>query len=838
MRRFYAFLIMVFSLIAVVLFNVQGQNELFNHGLEYSLGTEITYVITPNDENKDFDIQDVAKEFTNRLEAAGAKDYYVYAQDDEYVANQSNGVPTYQITIRLSGLETEQEDVLRSVENYGKFWVTTQDNKRTDEGEDIVRGTAKIEYDYDKASVIVEMTDKFKDDVGSKLTVAETPEDGEEPTGGDNLIIWSDYIDETDSYEEANKNETVEQKKMQEKILAVLPASAFNKEDNTLTISTIGYVASGTSTQQLYASSAESVKRILNSDILDYKIERLHVDLLEPQYGNNSALLLSLSIVALVIVASIVLIACYGINGVAGATSLIVSVFLTICLNNFFGLSITPAFALSMIAIVAVGLVILTAYFSRFKNELYKGRTPAKANKESFRASISTALDATVFTLITTVILALLSKNSIQNFSLVLIMGVIFDVLICLFVTRIMLYFIANSKLSEKKGIFRVKTNLIPNISKDESQTYFGSHENFDSTKHKKKSLIACAILAVVSIVSVTLFSVLPSSSTFAFNNEFDSYTMVQIVDTHGDEHFKNNEDVNKFFEETINIKPFEVNISSIKDPNDLEGEQNVYYVNAKFNVSIEEIDAHVEAINEKLMGEGYDLELTTSKEENVTNDAINYFVVTPQATTRNFNNAILLIGISALCTIVYCFIRFRYTFALSSIITTVSTVLITTGILSLSRIPVSPNLGIALLAAVLITTLLEFIVLVRFGQLKSEMKNKVNSLEDYMNFASTALKRSITSLLVVYGSSMLGALLMILISPKQMFSLYFVMMIGATLGLLSILFLFVPVYNFSEKHLRIKFKKKEKKEKNKKSEKIKRTSREVEEVIIPGIND
>lgn len=838
MRRFYAFLIMVFSLIAVVLFNVQGQNELFNHGLEYSTGTEITYVITPNDENKDFDIQNVANEFNNRLEAAGAKDYYVYAQDDEYVANQSNGIPSYQITIRLSGLESEQEDVLRSVENYGKFWVTTQDNKRTDEGEDIVRGTAKIEYNYEKASVIVEMTSKFKDDVGSKLEVGSTSEDETEPSSGDNLIIWSDYIDETDSYEEAIKDETVEQKKMQEKIIAVIPASSFNKDDSTLTISTIGYVSSGTSTQQLYSSSAESIKRILNSSILDYKIERLHVDLLEPQYGNNSALFLSLAIIALVVVASIVLIACYGINGVAGATSLIVSVFLTICLNNFFGLSITPAFALSLIATVAVGLVILTAYFSRFKNELYKGRTPAKANKESFRSSISTALDATVFTLITTIILALLSKNSIQNFSLVLIMGVIFDVLICLFVTRIMLYFVANSKLSEKKSIYRIKENLVPNITKDESQSYFGSHEKFDSTKYKKKSLFSCLALAVISVISIVLFTILPSTTTFAFNNEFDSYTMIQIVDTHGEEHFRNIEDVNNFYKETIDIEPFEVNISVIQDPNDLDKEKNVYYVNAKFNVSIEEIDSHIESIENKLINGEFNMEFTTSREENVTYDAINYFVVTPQATTKNFNNAILLIGLSALCTIVYCFIRFRYTFALSSIVTTVSTVLITTGILSLSRIPVSPNVGIALLAAVLITTLLEFIVLVRFGQLKSEMKNKVIALEDYMNFASTALKRSITSLLVVYGSSMLGALVMILISPKQMFSLYFVMMIGITLGLLSILFLFVPIYNFSEKHLRIKFKKKVKKEKNKKQEKVKRTSREVEEVIIPGIND
>lgn len=837
MRRFYAFLIMVVSILAVVVFNIQGQYELFGYGLEYSTGTEITYLITPNEDNQNnFDIQNVAKIFNNRLEDAGAKDYYVYAKDDKYVTDESNSVATYQITVRLAGLESEQTNILRSVENYGKFWLTSQDNLCTDEGEDIVRGSATIEYNGSAASVVVETTDKFKENVGSKLSVSESSGD-EEESSGDTIILWSNYIENTDSYEEANKSETIEQKKMQDKIIAVLDASSFNKDTSKLTISSIGYVSSGTSTQTLNASSAHAIQRILNSDLVDFEIERLHIDYIEPQYGNNASLLIGIASIAIVLIACVLLIVFYGINGVAGSISLILSMFLSVVLYNSFALSITPTFVISIISSLVLCMVILSGYFSRFKNELYRGRMPSKANKDSFKENFSTSLDATIFTLISMIILALLARNSTQNYSLFLIMNVIVDFLVCLFVTRLLLYFISNSKIANNKKIYRVREDLIPDLAHDEEQKYFGAHEKFDSLKHQKKSLGITLGLSIVSLVTVLLFSFLPNTSTFAYTNEFNNYSLIQIVDTHGEEHFATKDKVNEFFEKTLETKPYEIQISVVDDPNDIDGENEVYYVNAKFNLGIDFIETHKEKIEEVLRGDEYNFELTSIKEENVTYDSINYFVVTPYKTTDNLNNAMLLIGVMLICTIVYCFIRFRYTFALSSILTSICPVLITTGILSLTRIPVSPNMGIALLASVLITTLLEFIVLVRYSKLRSEVKNKVITLDERIEFASVGLKRSISSLLILTSLVVIGSIVMLVISPIQMYSLYLVTIIGTLLGLLSILFVFVPVYKFSETKLRIKFKKK-KTNKKKKVAKVVRTSKEVEEVIIPGIND
>lgn len=850
MRRFYAFILMAFSILAIVLFNVQSQGDLFNYGLEYASGSEITYKITPDDDVQNFNIQDVAKLFNDRLEQAGAKDYYVYAKNDETIADNSYTDPTYEITVRLSGLSTTTRNVniLRSVESCGTFWLTSLkdgEELRTSEGNDIVRGSATISYDGSSATVEVETTDEFKNDVASKLTQGTSSDDDDEDsesTSGDTIVIWSDYIDNEYSYEEANKDETIAQKEMQDKIIAVVDCANFSSDDNILSITAIGYVSSGTSTQTLNSSSAHSIQRMLNADELNYDIERICERTISPQYGVGSDKLVLYSCIIMVIVAVVILIEMYGINGVAGSVSIVLSSFVTVVLYNSFILSVTPAFVISFIASVTVSLVILTAYFSRFKNELYKGRSPSKANKEGFRGTISTAVDATVFTLITSIILAVLSKNTIQNFSLFLIIGVICNFLICLFLTRLMLYFICNSKIALNKKIFRVDESKIPNLAKEESQTYFSAHDNFDSTKHQKKSFISLLVLTCISIVSIVVFTFVGgNNSPFVYNSEFDSYTAIQILDAHG-ETFTQTEDVENFFaaDDVLGQKPFEVNIVEVTDPNDINEEDTIYYIEAKFKLSISELDDASEAIQNKLRDE-YNFDFVINGEEYTTYDSINYFEVVPHASSKNFTNAILMICITALCTIVYCFIRFRYTFALSSIVNIASTMLITTGILVLTRIPVSPNVGMALLAAVIIVTLFELIILERYGQYKKEQKNKVIVLDDRKKFASTALRRSIFSILVLFLTVLGGSIIMMIVSPSQMISLYITLLIGVSVGLLSTLFLFVPIYNYSEKHLAIKFKKKIKIRKNKdskKANKAQHTSKEVEEIIIPGIND
>ena len=848
MRRFYAFLIMAFSLIAIVVFNIQGQYYSFRSGLEYSTGTEVTYKITPNEGENDFSLQEVADIFTSRLEASGAKDYYVYAEE-ETESTLGGAEPYYQIVVRLAGMEGSLTDILRSVETYGNIWITTQDNDRTEDGNDIVRGTATVDYSGSAAYVEVEVTNAFQEDVGSKLdayvAAGEEGEDGETTEeSGDRLILWTNYEDNVDSYEEAIKDITLEQKKMQEKILCVLESGAFTKgtdgNPSKIKIENIGYVSEGVSTTTLYADSAHSIERLLNSPEVNFSITRLHLDTISAQYGNDALLKVSIAMVVAFVVTAIALVAVYGIGGAVGSISLMLSLFLITALYNFFGLAIGPSYLVSYVVALGLGVVIITSYLGRLKNELYKGRTPSKANKEGFKKAVSTSVDATVFTLLTSILLAILSRNSLINFSLYLIFGAIINVFVCLFITRLLLYWFSNSKMAQHKALYRVKVSRIPDVNKEESQTYFGAHENYDPNKHKKASALGIGILSLVSLVSIITFSVV--STTFRYTNEFDSYTKVQIVDRNGEDHFATEEAVYDFYE-NFDLEPNDVTISIVTDPNDPDQKDEVYYVNATFKTIIEEESDVRDQIVSYLSSE-FDLDLVASGNEDETYDSINFLTVTPQVYADNFNNALLLILVTSVCAVIYIVIRYRYTFTVPSLVLILATVLITSGIVSLSRVPVSSNLGIALLAGVLLTTLLEFIPLVRYGQLVKESKNRNLTYEDRKVIALTSLRRSMTSIFVTYGISMLSSLVLLLLSPLEMYSLYLITMLCITVGLLTLITIYIPLYLFSERHLRLTFlsklssSRKVKKANKTKEQKDKRIQTEPMEVIYPGIND
>ena len=841
MRRFYGFIIMIVSMLAVVLFNVQGQYYRFNTGLEYSRGTQITYAITPNTDDDDFDIQQVADLFIDRLEDANAEDYYVDTLVDN-VLDSDTANNQYQIQVSLPGVEDNQANILRSLEAYGNIRITTTHDEVVEGDFEMIEKSARLDYNGSSAYVDIDITDEFAD-LCEKLEASSS--DGETANVGDLIIIWKDYDETVDSYEEACKSETLEQLDMRDRILAVLDSSAYHKAEEGgnafLRITAIGFSNNSVSTNNLYADSAHSVVRLLNSDPLDYEITRLYTISLDAQYGNNALLFSGIAILAILVAVAVILIIKYGINGLIGITTLLFALFISIVVYNFFNITVSPVFLLAILVSIGMGLTILVSYFERFKNEIYKGRTLQKASKDAYRSTISTAIDSTIFTLVTSAVIAFIARNSMQSFFIFLIISSVVNFLVCLFLTRLLMYWIVNSKKGEDKKLYRIKEDKIPNVNNEESQTYFGEHENFSTEKHNKKAFIGLLVGAIVSVGALTTFSL--ASSTFNYTNEFNSYTMIQIIDTNGKDNFPNKENVEDFFD-SVNLEAYEINIEVEDDPKDEDGEKQIYYIEAKFHQIIGDEDQVRDDLITKLEDLGFSF--ITSEDES--SDAIYFLHVAPQVMTPNFNNAIFLILLTSLFAIAYSIIRYRYTFTLATITTVAADVLLTTGVISLLRVPVSSNMGVALVASVFVVALFEFIILIKYAQLVKENKTKVALYEERKEIIETALRRSITPIMVIYVAAIAALGLFAAITPKELLTVYIVMALAISIGLLLLLFIFVPVYLYAERHLRIKRKVKAKKDKKiskRRQEKIrqqnirnKRLASEPEEVIIPGIND
>ena len=358
MRRFYGFIIMIVSMLAVVLFNVQGQYYRFNTGLEYSRGTQITYAITPNTDDDDFDIQQVADLFIDRLEDANAEDYYVDTLVDN-VLDSDTANNQYQIQVSLPGVEDNQANILRSLEAYGNIRITTTHDEVVEGDFEMIEKSARLDYNGSSAYVDIDITDEFAD-LCEKLEASSS--DAETTNVGDLIIIWKDYDETVDSYEEACKGETLEQLDMRDRILAVLDSSAYHKAEEGgnafLRITAIGFANNSVSTNNLYADSAHSVVRLLNSDPLDYEITRLYTISLDAQYGNNALLFSGIAILAILVAVAVILIIKYGINGLIGITTLLFALFISIVVYNFFNITVSPVFLLAILVSIGMGLTI------------------------------------------------------------------------------------------------------------------------------------------------------------------------------------------------------------------------------------------------------------------------------------------------------------------------------------------------------------------------------------------------------------------------------------------------------------------------------------------------
>jgi hypothetical protein len=90
-----------------------------------------------------------------------------------------------------------------------------------------------------------------------------------------------------------------------------------------------------------------------------------------------------------------------------------------------------------------------------------------------------------------------------------LLITTVFNVVIMLLVTRILMYFLVKSgKLDNKKYLLGVKESRIPDINKGETQTYFGPFAKVNFVKLSKWAFLILAGLYVVGGLFAGGFSI------------------------------------------------------------------------------------------------------------------------------------------------------------------------------------------------------------------------------------------------------------------------------------------------------------------------------------------
>ncbi len=853
MRRFYGFLLLIISTLLIIVCGTKPQLENITSGLEYEGGYETLYKVDLGENNT---IENIGNIVVNRLEDAGVENASVATESTK------DGDENY-IRIKMNAeTETDLDYVLRSVEATGKITVSTLLSNDPDYSlemeEPFVIGSAEVEWSSSTPYVSVSLKDakefkKFVDtcnDAYTKFmdTYNSDSEDSNNITGV--MVLWLDKTDE-DSYVEAYQDtETIRQEEIRNKILALVPTDNFtytedsngDYQDASFRISAYDYTQT-----EMVASSAHTIERIINYGASSYSMDRLYTQRIEASEGSSYTNIIIYSIVGASIIALIYLIARFRLTGLAGFTSIILSLFIQLIVFNFFEYTFTTMVALGFLASLIINFAYVSIYLTKFKKELQNGKSSIKANQLASKSTLVNLIDVTVLCLFVTIIAVNAVSSQTKLFPAVLLIGVCVSLIVNRLYTLFAMYWLTHNKLaSEKTSIFGVKSNE-DKIESKETKII----EKIDPIKNIKRNSIIATVISGLCVILISVFVIIPSTNVFNVSNDAQSYTRIEMssyVDSSSNHYmFEKSEDVRAFFKENypeIESKIYTININVVEDvlpeAEDYTTVQkhDVAYV----SIALDSISTEAEAIENS----DFISTIQSKTQYSTTDYNVQAHIVRVNSSSVNYltTSAIIVVSLFAGLSFVFVLVRYGHTYGLATLVTLIPTSLVAISFYVASRIGMSA-LSLTGIAAGLIVVVISQIPLYEKNKaLLRENKIKVGTLEERTAIAKQVFASETRTVTLISLFAIVSTFVVAFASPltASVFSTYGAMAITIFIGYICTILLALPCHLFFFKHLHWNISINREKHNKKKMEEAKLKNKnpgsEAREAIIPGIND
>lgn len=839
MRRFIAFIVLAVSLLGLTLFNVQANAEKINWSQEFGRGTEVVYhVETNNEEDSNIDMARLAETIGNRLEKAGATSHKI-----DYAVDEGN---RYELRIVLGArYQADIDNILRSSVASGELSLYSSDTSKGAVNP-FVKGTAEVLYNENSQAYIrVEVTKDVKEvsDVAEEL-------------GDKLLVLWQGKTEEMMYSELKNEDYTIGDKtneQLKNKVLAVinLGDTSASEEGETaidnsllthnedegkyyLTFDAFGYSDNSESTSKMNANSAHSFERMLNDEDLDYEITEVYRRSLNASYGDNASTLIIVSVIIAIVFIAAYLLITYGMMAISGIVGISLTALVDLLLLNLFNIQVGPAMILGVLVSLLMGTSMLLNYYKKTKNEIINGRSLLKSSNEGFRKTISTAVDSTVLLVVLGIILALISRESVKSYSIFILISSAVSVLCIFLLSKCLNNYLLNSKINDNYKLFNINKDYVKDLNgeslKEEQETKL---QRLDVAKHSKKTLGVTIGGLVLSLVSILVFTFV--STTFNYSNE-SSYGRIEvrsgvteIFEDQGDGLAEEN--FVKFLEGLSDDIKVTESWTITDQENPYEEDDNYIYFYANLENPLEVGTDAFDRLEQFVIEQDSEYGLVTS------------YVVHPGIVRGDFNNTLILVAVTLGIGLVYFIIRYRYSLALSTIVSLAAGTGISLGLISLIRLEVSAYVGIGVLTGLILALLLIIPLGNSISQLKNESKVKVTTFEQRKEISMLALKGYVNQFVVLSIGGAILLLAFIPLSSLEMAPIYISCIISLLVNSALSLFANIPLHLWFEKNLKFrKIKSKRAELKKAQREKLAKANRnrgaEPEEIIIPGIND
>ncbi len=595
---------------------------------------------------------------------------------------------------------------------------------------------------------------------------------------GQNLIVaWLDYDETTDTYSRESQKEDPKY------ISAATVSQAIDSSNVEI---------SGNFSED----EARELADLINSGSLPVKMNEVYSNAVSADYGVDAFSKTMLAGGIGIVLIMLFMIAYYRLPGVISAITIAAYIFIVFLVYNAMG----AVFTLSGIAalVLGVGMAcdsnILT--FERIKDAMYSGRTVKTAFYEGSSKSFTTILDAQLTTFISALILYMFGTGSVKGFATMLIISVITTMIVIVFVAKFLLKLLVDSGACDGKyAWFAVKQSDVPNVMKGEERHQFGRFAKFDFVG-KAKYFIYTSLAILAAGIIFMVVNVASGDGVLNLGIDFTSGTKLQI------EHSAqiDKDALSKQMDE-LGIK-----VNSIK----INGENNnIASVFSKEAISTETMNKAKETLRKS-----YDGEISDN-------------VVQPVIGRELVRNAMIISVLAWLAVLAYVSIRFKWDYALSGIVALVHDVFIILAFCSILRMEINTDIIAVMLAIIGYSINNSIVVFDRIRENVRAHKHDKLTPELYKSIVNESLQSTFTRSILSTFTTLLPVVCLLFMGSDAIFSFNLTLCIGLIAGAGSSVFIAAQLWYY----IRLKVKPKQKKKKVRKKD-------EVEELIVPGVND
>ena len=584
------------------------------------------------------------------------------------------------------------------------------------------------------------------------------------------IVIWLDFNKATDSFktEEAN-------------------CGSLN-DSRCLSVATVsqGFSSDVIIEGNFEEEEVQNLVDLINSGSMPAKLVEVSSESVEASFGANS---LDKTVTAGIVGVSLIcllLIGLYRVAGLIASFGVVIYAALTFFIFWLIGGTLTlPGIAAAIIGIgMAVDANVIS--FSRIKEELYEGKSLTLATKLGNKNSLSSIMDGNLTTLIVAIILFIFGQSSVKGFATMLIITIFSTLLIMVGFTRWITRKIVETGVFEDKVKLFIGVNPkdIPNVNKKEKRTkYF--YKNVDFVSRRKIFLSIAVIIAICGFISLGVRGL-------NLGVDFKGGTAITVQT---DESLKEKAVTKDIKDMGFDVYDFEV------------GNAGAYTIKIS------------DTLNKS---EENDIKTYFSDNYEATADI---GVISDVVKNNLIKNAIVSLILASLAIVIYISLRFKFSYAVSSILALLLNVIVTMALFCIFELEVS-SIFIAAILSIIGYSVNDIII--TFDRIRENINKNRKKNPDYKEIVNESLREVFNRSIITNITTLIPIVALIFLGAHDIINFNLALLFGIVTGTLSSIFVASQIW------LEIVKRRNPDKEKKKPKYEIKD---EVDELTIKGIN-